>query len=93
VKLYKSTFAGVYLSARQSHNAAFRVSRMIVPTNGKYVITKRNPELCKGVVIYFNWDVVAYVQTLKEAGDYIDNCYDPHGWKRALAPTKKGGAA
>lgn len=77
MKLYKSTTAGVYLSERQ--NAAFRVTRMIVPTNGKYVITRRDPELCHGVVIYFNWDVVAYVQTLKEAMQFIDNCYNPHG--------------
>ena len=84
MRLYKSTTAGVYLSARQSYDAGFRVSRMIVPTNGKYVITKRDPELCHGVVIYYNWDVVAYAQTLKEAGDYIGNYY---------SPTKKGGAA
>ena len=31
--------------------------------------------------------------TLKEAAEFIDNYYDPHGWKRALAPTQKGGAA
>jgi hypothetical protein len=93
MKLHKSTTAGVYFSARQSHDADFRVSRNIQDTSRKYVVAKRRPELCRGVVLYFHWDVVLYTDTLKEAAEIIDNYYDPHGRKRALAPTQKGGAA
>jgi hypothetical protein len=83
MRLYKSTTAGVYFSARQSHDAGFRVNRNIQSTSRKYVIAKRRPELCRGVVLYFDWEVVAEAHTLKEAGDYI------HGY---LNPGK-GGAA
>ena len=93
MRLYKSTTAGVYFSARQSHDAGFRINRNMQTNSRKYVVAKRRPELCKGVVIYFHWDVVLYADTLKEAAEFIDNYYDPHGWKRALAPTQKGGAA
>lgn len=93
MRLYKSTTAGVYFSARTPSKALFRVNRNITSTSRKYTIAKCRPELCRGVVLYFDWDVVLYVDTLKEAAEFIDNYYDPHGWKRALAPTQKGGAA
>ena len=84
MKLYKSTTAGVYFSAPTPSKALFRVNRNITSTSRKYIIAKCRPELCRGVVLYFDWDVVAEAHTLKEAGDYIHGYYNP---------TSKGGAA